>query len=131
MASKQHTRENSDLDPPPLYENPNLISKILHRESPVIPAFKSHSCPTVFEYLEDLEFDEKFELSLFETKSESAIDFTVLNPEFVKNIEIEIANRSIDSYILNIQNSIVATNIPEFIEFASTTLGSSAITSGS
>lgn len=70
-------------------------------------------------------------MSLFEIKSESAIDSTVLNPEFVKDLEIEKSNRSIDNYILNIQNSIVATNILEFIEFASTTLGSSAVTSSS
>ena len=82
----------------------------------MIPLFKSHSCPTVFEYLEDLVFDEQFELSLFEMKSESAIGSTVINPEFIKYLEIEQANRSIDSYILNIQNSIVATKIPEFIE---------------
>ena len=97
----------------------------------MIPVFKSHSCPTVFEYLEDPKFDEQFELSLFETKSESAIESTVLNPEFVKDLEIEKDNRSIESYILNIQNSIVATNIPEFIEFASATLASSEITSSS
>ena len=93
----------------------------------MIPVFKSHSCTAVFEYLKDLEFDEKFELSLFETKSKSVIDSTVLNPEFVKDLEIEKANRSIDSYILNLQNSIVATNIPEFIESASATLGSVSV----
>ena len=97
----------------------------------MIPLFKSHSCPAVFEYLRDLEFDEQFELSLFETKSESAIGSTVINPEFIKYLEIEQANRSIDSYILNIQNSIVATNIPEFIESTSETLGPSAVTSSS
>ena len=69
--------------------NPNLISRILRRESPVIPLFKYHSCPIVFEYLEDLDFDEQFELSLFETKSESAIGSTVINPEFIKYLEIE------------------------------------------
>ena len=65
-----------------MYENTNLISIILHRESPVIPLFKSHSCPTVFEFLEDIEFDDQFELSLFETKSKSAIGSIVINTEF-------------------------------------------------
>ena len=78
----------------------------------MIHLFISHSCPTIFEFLEDIEFDDQFELSLFETKSESATGSTVINPEFIKYLEIEKANRSIDTYILNIQNSIVATNIP-------------------
>jgi len=92
---------------------------------------KSHSYPTVFEYIEDIEFDDHFVLSLFETKSESATGSTVINPEFIKYLEVEQANRSIDNYILNLQNSIVATNIPEFIESTSQTLGPSEIASGS
>lgn len=86
----------------------------------------------VFEYLEDLEFDEKFDLSLFETKSESVVGSTILNPEFVKDHETKKANKSIDDYILKqLQTSIVASNIIDFIEFASTTLGSSTIASSS
>jgi len=91
--------------------------------------FRSHSCPVVFEYLEDLEFDENFDLSLFETKSESVVGSTVLNLEFVKDLETEKANRSIDDYILNLKTSIMATNIPEFLESASLTLGSSVVVS--
>jgi len=93
--------------------------------------FRSHSCPVVFEYLEDLPFDEHFDLSLFETNFESAVGAIVLNLEFVQYLETERENRSIDSYILNLQTSIVATNIPEFLESASTTLGSSAVVSSS
>ena len=63
-----------------MYENPNLISRILRRESPVIPLFKYHSCPDVFEYLEDLEFDKKFELSLFRSKSETSLFKIVFHP---------------------------------------------------
>ena len=114
-----------------MYENPNLIPRILRQESSVIPVFRSHSCLVVFEYLEDLEFDEHFYLSLFETKSESDVGSTVLNPEFVKDLETIKANRSIDDYILKLQTSIVATNIPKFLESASTTLGSSASVSNS
>ena len=114
-----------------MYENQNLIPRILQKLSSVIPVFRSHSCPVVFEYLEDLEFDEHFDLSLFETKSESVVGSTVLNPEFVKDVEIERANISIDDYILNLQTSIVATNIPEFLESASATLGSSVVVSSS
>ena len=110
-----------------MYENPNLIPRILRQESFLIPIFRSHSCPVVFEYLEDLEFDEHFDLSFFETKYESVVCSTILNPEFVKDLEIERANRSIYDYILTIQTSIVATNIPEFFESASATLGSSVV----
>ena len=97
----------------------------------MILVFKSRSCPVVCEYLEDLEFNEQFELSLFETKSKSVVGSTALNPEFVKDLETEKANRSIDDYILKLQNSIVATNIPKFLESTSATLGSSAIASSS
>ena len=114
-----------------MYENPNLIPRIVHRESSVIPVFKSRSCPVVFEYLEDIEFDEQFELSLFETKSESVVGSTALNPEFVKDLETKKANRSIENYILTLQTAILATNIPEFSESASATLGSSNIVSSS
>lgn len=86
-------RANPDPDLPPVYENPNLIPRIVHQGSSIIPVFKAQSCPIDFEYIEDLEFDEQFELSLFETKSESVI-----------------AN---------------------FLETASATLGSSAISSSS
>ena len=66
---------------------------------------------------------------MFETKSESVVGSTVLNPEFVKDIETERVDRSIDDYILNLQTSVVATNIPEFLESASATLGSSVVVS--
>lgn len=114
-----------------MYENPNLIPRILRQSSSVIPVFRSHSCPVVFEYLEDLEFDEHFDLSLFETKSESDVGSTILNLEFVKDLETKKANKSIDDYILKLQTSIVATNIPKFLQSASSTLGSSTIASSS
>ena len=93
--------------------------------------FQSHSCLVVFQYLEDLLFDEHFDLSLFETKSESVIGDIVLNPQFFQYLETKRANRSIDAYILNLQTSIVATNIPKLPESASATLGSSAVLSSS
>ncbi len=72
-----------------------------------------------------------FELSLFKTKFESVIGATALNPEFVKDLETERENLSIDAYILNLQTSIVVTNIPEFLESASATLGSYVVVSNS
>jgi len=94
--------------------------------------FKAQSYLVGFEYLEDQDFDEQFELSLFETKSESIVASTILNPKFFRNLETERANKSIDDYILNrLQTSIVASNISDFLETASATLRSSAIASSS
>ncbi|MCY6488153.1 hypothetical protein, partial [Actinobacillus pleuropneumoniae] len=74
--------------------------------------FKSHSCPAIFEYLEDIDFDESFELSLFKTKSESALDSLVLNPDFVVALEIERHNKLVDNLILrSLQSDIHATNL--------------------
>lgn len=91
--------------------------------------FKFRPCFVVFEYLEDLEFDENFDMSLLETKFESVVGSTILNLEFVKDLETKKANKSIDDYILKLKTSIVATNILEFSESTSATLGSSAIAS--
>jgi len=115
-----------------MFEIQNLIPRILGQESSLslAPIFRSHSCPVVFQYLEDLLFDEHFDLSLFETKSESAVGDIVLNLQFVQYLETERANRSIDAYILNsLQTSIVATNIPELFEYAFATLGASVVLS--
>ena len=76
--------------------------------------FKFHSCPAIFEYLEELDFDEQFELSSFETKSESSIGPTVPNPQFFVDLETKRANKSIDDYILNrLQTTIVASNFTD------------------
>jgi len=80
LASRRYTRANLDLDPPHIYENPNLIPRIRHQESSISHVFKSHSCLDIFAYLEELDFDEQFELSLSETKSERAVESTVHNP---------------------------------------------------
>ena len=64
-------------------------------------------------FVEDLSFDENFELSLFRNKSENDIDDTVLDPDFLVDIEVQRANTSIDDYILNSPQSITVTNIPE------------------
>lgn len=54
----------------------------------------------VFEYLDELEFDKQFSLSLFETKYGSVVGFIVVNPKFVVALETERANKLIDDYIL-------------------------------
>ena len=95
LASRQYTRANPYPNPPHIYENPNLIPRLLHQESTITPVFKSHSCPDIFEYLEELEFDERFEISLFETKSERVVDSTIPNPQFLVDLETERAIRSL------------------------------------
>jgi len=100
LASKRYTRANPDPNPPPVYKNPNLIPRLPRQESSVLPVFKSHSCPAIFKYLEELDFDEKFELSLFKTKSESALDSLVPNPDFAAALEVERNNKLIENFIL-------------------------------
>ena len=77
-----------------------MIPRILRQENFITPVFKSHSCPDIFEYLEELDFDEQFELSLFEKKSKRAVDSNVPNPQFLVDLETERANQSIDNYIV-------------------------------
>jgi len=130
LASKRYTRANPDPNPPPFYENPNLISRIIRQESSVTPVFKYRSCPAIFKYLEELDFDEKFELSLFETKSESALGSIVPNPDFAAALEVERNNKSIENFILrHIQREIHVSNITDFLEAAFATLGSSVMAS--
>lgn len=93
---------------------------------------KSHSCPAIFEYLEELAFDGKFELSLFKTKCENALDSIVPNPYFVVALQIEKSNKSIENFILiQLQTTIEVMNIINFLEIASATIGSSITASTS
>ena len=132
LASKRHTRANPDPNPPPIYENPNLIRKILRQESSATPLVKSHSCPAIFEYLEELDFDEKFELSLFKTQSESALDSLVPNPDFAAALKVEKHNKLIENFILrHLQSDIQAANLADFLEAASANIGSAVTASAS
>ena len=100
----------------------SLISKLASNSGHI---FKSHSCPAVFEYLEDIDFDESFELSLFKTKSENTLDSLVPNPDFAAALEIERHNRLVDNFILrSLQSDIHATNLAEFVETISVHIGS-------
>ena len=87
--------------------------------------FKSHSCPAVFEYLEDIDFDESFELSLFKTKSESALGSLVPNPDFAAALEIERHNKLVENFILrHLQTDIQVTSLADFLETISRNIGS-------
>ena len=51
------------------------------------PLVRSNSSPAIIKYFKDLDFDESFELSLFKTKSESALDSLVPDPDFAATVE--------------------------------------------
>jgi len=52
-------------------------------------------------FLEDLPFNVKFDLSSFKMKSKNVLDETILDPDFIADLEVQKANRSLDEYILN------------------------------
>ena len=96
------------------------------------PVFKSHSCPTIFKYLEELDFDEKFELLLFKTKSESALGSLVPDHDFPVALEVERNNKLIENFILrHLQREIHFSNLVDFLEAASANIGSSITDSSS
>ena len=120
LALRKYTRANPDPNPTPVVDNLNLISRRVKRQEILVsltPSIKVDSCPDEWLFLEDISFDFSFDLSLFRTKSETALDDTVLDTKFVADLEIQKANKSIDEYILNSpQSSITAANIPELLE---------------
>lgn len=66
-----------------------------------------------------------FEQSLFRTKSKNALSETVLDPDFIVDLEVQQANKSIDEYILKSpQSSVNTSTAPELSEQSSITLGS-------
>jgi len=70
-------RANPDPNPPPVFDNPNLIPRIIKRQESSIsirPLFRSNSCPAEWLFLEYVPFDEYFDNSLFRNKSESELE---------------------------------------------------------
>ena len=70
MASRRtdYTRANPDPNPSQVFDNPNLISRISRRQESSVgptPSIKIDSCPDEWLFVEDLPFDESFDLSLF------------------------------------------------------------------
>jgi len=64
-------------------------------------------------------------LSLFKTKSESALDSLVPNPDFAVALEIERHNKLVENFILRtLQTDIQATNLADFVETISVHIGS-------
>lgn len=109
-----------------------MIARIHRQENHIIPLFKSHSCPAIIKYLEELDFDEKFELSLFKTQSESALVSLIPNPHFAAALEIEKHNKLIENCILrHLKSDIHAENLADFLEATSSNIGSAVMASAS
>ena len=125
---RKYTRTNPDPKPAPVVHNPNLILRRLKiQESSVspTPSIKAYSFPNEWLFLEYLPFDLLFDISLFRTRSESALEDIVIDPKFIAYLEVQKANHSIDEYILNsLQSSLTTAKIPEIFELVSTTLSS-------
>lgn len=68
-------------------------------------------------------------MSLFKTKSKSALDSLILNPDFAAALEIERHNKLVENFILRqLQTDIQATNIVDFVETISVHIGSTIAT---
>ena len=64
-------------------------------------------------------------MSLFKTKSESALDSLVPNPDFATALEIERHNKLVENFILRtLQTDIHTTNLADFLETVSAHIGS-------
>ena len=64
-------------------------------------------------------------MSLFKTKSESALDSLVPGPDFAASLDIERHNKLVENFILRtLQTDIHATNLVDFVETISVHIGS-------
>lgn len=116
-------------------DNPNLISRTSKRKessaSPT-PSINVDSFLDDLLFLEDLPFDQSFDLSLFRMRSESALDDIVLDPEFIADLEVQKENQLIDEHVLNSpQSSLTIVKIPKLSKPVSTTLSSPLFPSSS
>ena len=142
LASRRNTRSNPDPDPPTIFENPNLIPRTLRKqgsqessEREIQVSFgssrllsRSASCPVKIIYVDEIPFDARFETSLFVNFSETKLSRLVLDPLFAEDLQYRFVSYHLDRQL---QNSVVATNTPEFTESASQTLGPSEFASSS
>jgi len=93
LAARRYTRANPNFDPPLVFENPNLIPKIIRKQERSLsprPLIRSNSCRVKWLFLEDLlnmPFDEYFELSLFRTSSKTKLLDLVQDLVFLSELE--------------------------------------------
>lgn len=129
LASRRYTKSNPDPNPRPIFQNPNLIPRILRKESSPSPRpiFRSHSRPVEWLFHEDLPFDEYFGLSLFRTTSDGELLDIVLDPEFTREIEIQRAKLLSNWNFHNSpQSSLTTDRLLELFDSASTSFTSSS-----
>jgi len=85
-----------------VFENPNLIPRILRRQesqessASSWPLYRSRSSPVKWIYLEDESFDGYFETSLFVTFSDSGLAHTVHDPLFIEDLQLEVVTSHLD-----------------------------------
>ena len=79
-------------------------------------------------YVDEIPFDERFETLLFVNFSETELSRLVPDPLFFEDFQFRFVSYHLDRQL---QDSIVATNTPEFTESASQTLGPSEVASSS
>ena len=98
-----------------MFENPNLIPKILRRhenqESSASsrPLYRSISCPVKWIYLEDEPFDKQFETSLFVNFSEYELSNLVPDLVFLEDLQFEFITSHLDKHFRNsIQSEITS-----------------------
>ena len=103
-----------------MFENPNLIPRILKRqesqESYVSsrPLYRSRSCLVKWIYLEDEYFNEYFETSLFVTFSDSGLAHAVHDPLFIEDLQLEVVTLDLDRHLQNsIQSELTSEGTPK------------------
>ena len=112
LASRRNTRSNPDPDPPTIFENPNLIPRILRsqesseKESQESsgssqPLYRSASCPVKWIYFDEEPFDERFETSLFVNFSETELSRLVPNPLFLEDLQLKFVSFNLDRHLQN------------------------------
>ena len=117
LASERirHTRSNPDPNPPPIFENPNLIPRILRRQGSQEssergsqestgssrPLSRSASCPVKIIYIDDIPFDARFETSLFVNFSETELSILVPDPLFFEDLQYRFVSHHLDRELHN------------------------------
>ena len=109
LASERtrYTRSNPDPNPPPVFDNPNLIPRILRREGSQEssgrsrPLSRSAPCPVKWIYFDEIPFDERFETSLFVNFSETELSRLVLDPLFFEYLQLRFVSLHIDRHLQN------------------------------
>ena len=104
LASERthYTKANPYPNPLLVFENPNLIPKILRRQesqgsfASSRPLYRSISYPVKWIYLEDEPFDEQFETSLFVNFSKSELSHLAQDPVFIEDLQFEFVTSHLE-----------------------------------